>query len=203
MNFRILILVFLVSWLNHPSVSWSMDRSKEWEKEPTVQEVQRIALQTLGSDPVELASLKKKARWSAALPRLQFGYARDLKEVVSLSSRDSVQVTGGNVFIGPDENNLSRDFNNGTSVDVRAVWYLNELIFNNDILSVGSEQRNWHRERTRLTSQVADIYFTRRRLQMDKKEGSRAVKLKIDQLTAELDGLTEGWFSQQLERHSL
>ncbi|MBI1908812.1 MAG: hypothetical protein HYS22_01395 [Deltaproteobacteria bacterium] len=193
-NLLLVVFIFFTSNL------LAVDRSGGPDNEPTVQEVQEAALRYTGSNPMELESLKKKARWSAAMPRLQFGYARELKDVISLSSKDSVQVSGGNVFIGPDENDLSKNFNSGTSVDVRAVWYLNELVFNKDLLDVGVEQRNWNRERSRIASEVAELYYARRRVQEETVNNVHGRWLKIAELTAQLDALTGGWFSQHLGR---
>ncbi|MDO8643710.1 MAG: hypothetical protein Q7S00_01920, partial [bacterium] len=188
LRFSLILLLFLS---NTPL--WAA----AWSQEPTVQETQEAALRYLGSDPRELESLKRKARWAAALPHLQFDYSQDQKQTVDLSTSDTVSVSGGEVFIGPDDNNLSQNFYDTTGVGVKAVWSLNELVFNRDILAVGVEQRNWSRERSMVASEVAGIYFVRRKLQ---REGDRSLetRLTIDEQTARLDALTGGWFSRKI-----
>ena len=176
---------------------------KSWAIEPTIQEVQSEAIRYLGIDQREMDGWKSRARWSAALPRLQAGVQRDLKDLISLSSRDSVSVSGGDVTVGPTQNNFDENFNQGTAIDIKAVWYLNELIFNRDSLSVSSEKRDWIRERNRVLQEVSESYFTRKRLLKELKSKSDPLeirdkkKLLVDQTTATLDALTGGWFSRK------
>lgn len=177
--------------------------SKLWSAEPAIQEVQAEAIRYLGFDQKEMDSWKSRARWSAALPRLQAGFQRDLKDLVSLSSRDSVSVSGGDVTVGPTQNNFDENFNQGTAIDIKAVWYLNELVFNRDSLSASSEKRDWIRERNRILQEVSEAYFTRKRLlkelkvKADPLEIREKKKLMVDQATATLDALTGGWFSRK------
>ncbi len=174
--------------------------------EPSIQEVQQETVRTLGFDHKEIESWKKRSRLSAVLPRLQFGFERELKDVVSLSTKDSVSVTGGEVFIGPDENDFDQDFNQGTSFDVKAVWMLNELIFNRDSLAASNERRDWIREKNRALQEVTEAYFTRRRLIDELKSRKEPLevrekrKLLLDQMNAMIDAYTNGWFSGEINR---
>lgn len=190
-------IIFACTLFLTPQIIWAHD----WAREPTVQEVQEMALQSLGSDPSELIQMKRRSRWAAALPKFQVGMDHDLKESMSVSTEDSVQVSGGNVFIGPDSNDLSRDFNSGTGFEVKAVWALDQILFNRDSLAVGVEQRNWNRERNLVASEVAEIYFKRRRYHVQEKDPVE-MRLKVDEATAQLDALTGGWFSREIKRRS-
>jgi len=173
--------------------------------DPSVHEVQDESVRYLGFDQKEIESWNKKSRWSAALPRLQTGFQKDLKDLVSLSSRDSVSVSGGSVTVGPTQNNFDQNFNQGTAIDIKAVWYLNELVFNRDTLAASSERRDWIRERHRVLQEATEAYFTRQRLQKELKQKGGSLetrernKLLLDQMTATLDALTGGWFSSRLE----
>lgn len=157
-------------------------------REPSIQEVQQEALRFAGYDHVDVSRWQKRARWSAALPRLQVGFSRDARRTVSLDTKDSVSVSGGNILVGPAENNFDDDVRNSTGIDVRAVWYLNELVFNRDSLDVSAEQRRWNQDRLRLLDQVNRSFFERR------------VSSNKDFVTAQLDALTGGWFSTELAR---
>lgn len=173
--------------------------------DPSVHEVQDEAVRYLGFDQKEVDSWNKRSRWSAALPRLQTGFQRDLKDLVSLSSRDSVSVSGGNVTVGPTQNNFDQNFNQGTGIEIKAIWSLNELVFNRDTLAASSERRDWIRERHRVLQEVTEAYFTRKRLQKELKQKGDSMemrerkKLLLDQMTATLDALTGGWFSSRIE----
>lgn len=175
-------------------------------REPSVNEVQEETIRHLGFNQRAIERWEKQSRWSAALPRLQVGFQRDLKDVVSLTTKDSVSVTGGNVTVGPTQNDFDKNFNQGTSFDVRTVWYLNELIFNRDTLAASSERRDWMREKKRSLQEVTEAYLTRQRLikELKKREDPRTIrdqkKLLLDRATATLDAHTDGWFSQEIRR---
>ena len=174
--------------------------------EPSIREVQQETVRHLGFDQGEIDSWKKRSRLSAVLPRLQVGFQRELKDVVSLTTKDSVSVTGGDVFVGPDENNFDQNFNQGTSFDVKAIWFLNELIFNRDSLAASNEQRDWMRERNRILQEVTEAYFTRKRLIAELKNKREPLEVRekkkqlMDQMSAVIDADTGGWFSERLER---
>ncbi|HSA59516.1 MAG TPA: hypothetical protein VLJ37_07510 [bacterium] len=175
-------------------------------KEPSIQEVQAEAVRRLGFHESELEAWGRRARWSAALPQLQAGFQRDLKDVVRLTTRDSVSIRDGEVFIGPDENDFDQNFDQGTRFEVKAVWSLNELVFNRDSLSVSSERRDWVREKNRVLQDVSDAYFVRKRLIEELRSRSDPLpirdrkKLLLDQATGTLDAYTGGWFSNQIQK---
>lgn len=175
-----------------------------WAREPSIEEVRQETIRHLGIDQHEIDSWKKKSRLSAALPRLQLGFDRDLKDVVSLTTKDSVSVAGGDVFVGPSENNFDQNFNQGTSFQVRALWYLNELIFNRDTLAASHEQREWFQQKVRALQEVSAAYFTRLRLKQelkmkkDKPEMREKKKLLVDQAEGTLNAYTDGWFFKEM-----
>jgi len=172
-------------------------------QEPTIQEVQEQAVKFLGFDQRGIDGWQKRARWAAAMPRLQVGVQRELRDVVSLNTKDNVSITGGDVFIGPNENAFNQYLNQGTSFEVKAVWSLNELVFSRDSLAVSAERRDWLRERGRVLQVVTEAYFARKRLQSEIKIKTDPLpvrekkKLLLDQANGMLDALTGGWFSQQ------
>lgn len=174
--------------------------------EPSVQEVQAEAVRYSGFDREEMDGWRKKARWAAALPRLQAGFDRNLKDVVRLSTRDNVTIDDGEVVVGPNETDFDQNFDQGTSFEVKAVWYLNELVFSRDSLSVSAERLDWVRERNRVLQEVTEAYFTRKRLLQELRSKSdppvlrERKKLLLDQATGALDAYTGGWFSRRIEK---
>ncbi len=157
---------------------------------PSLQEVQEEALRAAGYDRHEMEDWRRQSRWAAALPRLQVGFDRQLKDVVQLSTRDNVSVSGGEVLVGPNENNFDQDFQQGSGFDVRAVWYLDQLVFNRDRLEVSRETRSWLEDRSRLLERVTELYFNWKRA------GSSNLK---EEYSGRLDAYTAGWFSRQLK----
>jgi hypothetical protein len=181
-------------------------RDLEGLREPSVQEVQAEAVRRLGFDESEMEKWGRRARWSAALPQLQAGFQRDLKDVVRLSTRDSVSIRDGEVLVGPDENDFDQNFDQGTRFEVKAVWSLDELVFNRNSLSVSSERRDWVREKNRVLQEISEAYFVRRRLigELRFPGGPSDLrdrkKLLLDQATGTLDAYTGGWFSRRIQQ---
>jgi hypothetical protein len=177
--------------------------------DPSVQAVQQEAIRYLSYDQHQLDSWDKKTKLAAALPRVQVGFQRDLKDTVSLTTRDNVSVSDGEVFVGPNESNFDQNFNQGTVIGVKALWYLDELVFNRDMLAASAERREWVRERNRVLQQVTEAYFTRRRLIQELKKRTDPLpirekkKILLDRSTAVLDAGTGGWFSQQIRQGGL
>ncbi len=174
--------------------------------EPSIQETQSEAIRYLGFDHQEIESWKSKSRLSAVLPRFQVGLQRDLRNVVNLTTKNSVSITGSDVVVGPDQNNFDQNFHQGTSFEVKALWQLNELIFNRDSLAASNEKRDWIRERTRTLQEVTEAYYTRKRLLRELKIRGESPGIQdrkkdlLDQTNATLDAYTGGWFSQETSK---
>lgn len=81
------------------------------------------------------------------------------------------------------------DVGRGTTLEVRATWRLDRLMFDPRELQVVALEAARRRERRRLATHVIRTYFAWKR------SGSRA-----DEAGAELDALTNGWFSEALQR---
>jgi hypothetical protein len=83
-----------------------------------------------------------------------------------------------------------------------ARWKLNETIFNYQETAVMRENRYSAKERQKLLQTVTQVYFERKRAQIKLGELKGAdrelAQLKVEQMNAELDALTGGWFSQQV-----
>jgi hypothetical protein len=85
----------------------------------------------------------------------------------------------------------------GTSLELRATWRLDRLMFDGRELQVAAIEAARRRERRRLAARVIRTYFTWRRAAntaaLDDRAATRAAEAE-----AELDALTDGWFSEQL-----
>lgn len=191
------MIIFLMTLL------FSLPNNAE-AREPSVKEVQQETIRYMGYDQGRIDSWDKKTKIAAALPRLQVGFQRELRDVVSLTTKDNIQIDNGDVFVGPNENHYDQNFNQGTVIGVRALWYLDQLIFNRDMLAASAEKRNWINDRNRILQQVTEAYFTRRRLIKELKRRRDPLlirekkKLLLDQATAVIDADTGGWFSEQM-----
>lgn len=84
----------------------------------------------------------------------------------------------------------------GTTLELRATWRLDRLLFDSRELQVASVEAARHRERRRLSTRVIRAYFAWRRAATGGNDERATTRL--DEATAELDALTDGWFSDEL-----
>jgi hypothetical protein len=89
----------------------------------------------------------------------------------------------------------------GTSLELRATWRLDRLMFDGKELQVAAIEAARRRERRRLSTRVIRAYFTWRRAANAANSDERAAT-RVAEATAELDALTDGWFSDQRKRPS-
>jgi len=89
----------------------------------------------------------------------------------------------------------------GASLEVRATWRLDRLVFDNHELQVASIESARRRERRRLATRVIRAYFAWRRAAgvVGGPDDDRVVT-RVAEATAELDALTDGWFSEEVLR---
>jgi hypothetical protein len=89
----------------------------------------------------------------------------------------------------------------GTSLEVRATWRLDRLVFDSHELQVASIEAARRRERRRLATRVIRAYFTwRRAAGLASGAGDERVAIRVAEAAAELDALTDGWFSSEVSR---
>ncbi|PIU55524.1 MAG: hypothetical protein COS89_07140 [Deltaproteobacteria bacterium CG07_land_8_20_14_0_80_38_7] len=182
---------------------------------PPIEEVHKVALEYANINNDDPKNWKKKAKVSAALPRLQFDYIRRIQSLVDVNINENIYVGSSGVVVGPDEGSYKENSNQYQSFVVRAVWSLNELIFNRDSLDVSSQALKILREKNLLLELVNKHYFTRKlkieevsnlenrikhkgKMQKDD-EKLMLKKIEIEAETASLDALTGGWFSNWLK----
>jgi hypothetical protein len=163
--------------------------------EPTVREVQAASLAASRLDPATLESYRSRAAMKALAPE--------------------VEVSGGYTRSTLDEDTINQEFDpkapwivkgsGGNAWEVRGKvgWNFPELVFNAEELDAAglvSLQEARLREVTR-------VFFERRRAQIERTYrppsdpgGQALLELRLEELTAELDALTGGWFSTECDR---
>jgi len=186
------------------------------EKVPPVSEVQKHAIQHARLDPSEISTWKKRARYSALLPRLQLDYSRKILNEVNVNINDNVYVGSSGSAVGPEEGSYAENLNADQNFGVKAIWDFSEAIFNTDSLAVSEEARLLARERHAVLAEVNKNYYEREKamgeiafLELQIKRGEDVYKAKrdifacrmaFDEATAALDALTGGWFSEQTKK---
>lgn len=174
---------------------------------PSVQKVLERAFHYAKLDPSNVGNWAKRARQAPYLPRLQFTFDRILRNNINVNVADQVSVTSSGVAVGPPSQKIVQDSDNDVNFEVKAIWYLDQLLYSKDDLEISSEARDLARERERIAAQVRQNYFKRERLVQElallKKNRVPQVELGLKRLemaeaVSVLDGLTGGWFSAQL-----
>lgn len=157
--------------------------SLEMRKEPSVQQVQQAAIKYAHVvDPRCIASHRDLARFKAFLPDLSLDYDKTISTYNnSTTSRFSV---------GP------RDW----SASLK--WNLSDLVWSEQQRLIDSQVRLMVKLRQDILDEVTRLYFELRRLQLElisshnlELKDRQDKKLRIEELTALLDGFTGGYFS--------
>ncbi len=147
-----------------------------------------------------------RARWAAALPRVQAGVRSGLRANNNLKLQDNVSVSSAGVVIGPQSSDFTQFTNSATILDVRAIWSLNELVFSPDSILVSREARARRDETRTIFHLVDDALFAWQQWEMLARTPKRphvdlpalACRTRADRAAAELDALTDGWFSRTI-----
>ncbi|HTM21745.1 MAG TPA: hypothetical protein VL172_14585 [Kofleriaceae bacterium] len=155
-------------------------------REPSAEQVRRWALAAcrLQGDPED--GWAHRARWSAALPRL------------SLRARRGT-------LVDRDRSSASSWVDSSLDVDLwleaRAEWDLSRLLFDERELRAAEAARRRRQLALEVARRVTAIYFQRRRLQVtavyappDDPAAAARLRVRIDELGAQLDALTGGRF---------
>lgn len=159
-----------------------------FEREPDIAAVQEAAARFVGADPSRVRSWRARVRHAAWLPelrvRVQKGYEDDLLATATGHSRAT---------------------DDDLVFEVQARWRFDRLLFDRNELFVSREATLLADLRREITAEVTRLYFQRRRLQVELRLASAASPrvhahrvLRLQELTAELDAMTGGYFRRAL-----
>lgn len=166
-----------------------------FKHEPTVREMQKVAIRYALVNQDRIANLFVRARFAGWLPefRARYNYNTDDDRTTSFPTPTSPILTS-------QATDLDHRF------EFRATWSLDELVFNRNELSVYRELKRLVELRTDILKEITKLYFERRRLQVDlilnppRSLLNRVRRmLRLQELSADLDGLTGGYFSRRLK----
>jgi competence ComEA-like helix-hairpin-helix protein len=166
---------------------------QRFNSEPTVREVQQQAIAYMRVHPQEVDSWRLRARTNALAPRLTTQVQGDLND-----DRRTVEQPGDPTIVSQTNDQSGR-------LVIGAAWDLDRLVFEPQEMAVARESVRIANLRDRVLDEVTRRYFERRRLQVDlelsppKDLGDRVKKeLRLQELTADMDAVTGGWFSEKL-----
>lgn len=170
-----------------------------FENEPRIKEVQEAAIRYAEVEPEKIIRWRQKAAKRAYLPKLTTGIGNNITDMwhwetgSSTKSGDDILLQGKPAF----------------EWDVSLSWDLSEIIWSEAQTSIDVRSRLMVQLREDILDEVNKTYFERIRLKNElfnlpiedrKKRFEKELRLK--ELTASLDGLTGGYFSNQLGNRS-
>jgi hypothetical protein len=163
-----------------PAAAADLSVLDRFAAEPSVRELQRAATRVAEVQPERVRSWLRRAGKAALLPTLRLRVGRGSAEL----SRDS---SGHLVYTTTDN----------WRYEVDAAWSLDRLLFDRNELRASREAQRLASHREELLTRVAQLYYARRRLQVDAvlaPDAAGAVDraIEIEELTAVLDGMTDG-----------
>lgn len=162
--------------------------------EPSVAELQAEAMRHAGLVSGKAASWQRRARAAALIP--------DLSVRASLSGSGSLPANGSD----PETAGAAgSDARRSWYLSASANWSLERLVSPREEISLARDSQSLATRREALLSEVARVYFQRRRLQVElqlRPPADAAARLlaglRIDELGAILDALTGGAFSRRV-----
>jgi len=169
-------------------------------KEPSVLEIQKAAIRYNGVGNGKIARWHMASRLKAFIPDLSFNKY--------LSSHNTIDLDRGGTndpdcyILGPESSSKSNSLNFS--------WDLKDFIWSSDQTSIDSRQKLMVELREELLSEITRLYFERRRLLADfllnppeAQKDSLEALLRIEELTAYLDGMTGGYLTKELEKRGI
>lgn len=131
------------------------------DSEPDFKDIMRVFTLHSNLGDAEFRDWEKKIKKAAYLPTLYVGYDHQLRQAESLSVTDNISVSSGIVTVGPEDNDYDLDNNQGQTIRMRAVWNLDEAIFNRYLFALENARANRFKTRGRVEQEIFKIYEER------------------------------------------
>lgn len=158
--------------------------------EPTAAQVIDAAVCAANLSRDRTASIASRARHAGWIPRLSLGTRRG-------QNRDS------SLLQAQTDDRINRSTDDQFVLEATLVFDFDRLMFAGQETDLLREERVRALDRQELIQMVTDLYYERRRLQLERDLLGRrdlSMHLRIEQLGALLNGLTHGRFYQQALR---
>ena len=179
-------------------------KKDEDSAEPTIQQVHNAAIAYADADIDKIRQWRRKAAKRAFLPKVDVNFDKDIDSTISSNTwgTSGSATAAGKYYIGPDDRTNYR--NNNYSVSL--TWELGDLIWSDAQTSIDVRSRLLVELRNDILDEVTKIYFERRRVKAELNNlvpGDNKItekKIRVQELTALLDGFTNGYFSRQIRQ---
>ncbi len=165
--------------------------------EPSICEVQEKAIEYAEVHPDKIKNWRRLAAKRAILPKFSVGANRNVTDLYHWEG-------GSTAKIDDDFLRKGRDV---VEWDVSLSWDFGDLIWNADQTSIDARSKLMVQLREDVLDETTRTYFERKRLKIElfmslpEDRKKRIEKnLRLEELTANLDALTGGWFSSEIGR---
>ncbi len=164
------------------------------KEEPGINEVQQAAIKYAEVDIEKIKDWRKRASKKAWLPKVTTGINRDVTDLYHWESGSTTKA----------EDDILRKGRDSLDWDISLSWDLGELIWNQDQTTIDIRSKLMVQLRDDVLDEVTKLYFERLRVKMeldnvsieDRKKRFEK-ELRLQELTAMLNGLTGGYFSRK------
>lgn len=162
---------------------------------PDILDIQKKAIQYAEVEPEKILEWRRKAKLKAMLPHLNVSIDNSKKTNYEIYT----SATAKYVYEGPCDE--SRGW------DVTLSWELGDLIWNEDQTNIDVRSKLMVELRDDILDEVTRLYYERLRTQaelgslgIEERKRRREKELRLQEVTAMLDGLTGGYFSKRLRQ---
>lgn len=169
-----------------------------FNNEPSIYEVQRAAIEYAEVDPEKIKQWRSQAAKKALLPQVSVGIDRNTTDLWHWEGGSTTKI----------EDDILRRGRDCIDWDVTVNWDLSELIWSDDQTSIDVRSRLMVELRDDILDEITKLYFERIRTKMELDNVSIEDRkkrfdneLKLQELTASIDALTGGYFSQQIKEN--
>ncbi len=154
---------------------------------PTIAEVQKATEQSALVRLEDLDGWRSRARASAWLPELGVSYQRNVGEIDTLGIQSNLGID-------------SHDIEDVSRYGARATWQLSQLVFSREEVAAAKAALEVQRDRQQLVAHVTELYFEwlRLRVRSPATTDPDAATLRLAEVTAQIDALTDGFLSKRL-----
>ena len=189
--------IFRANSKNYSFVSSQSVLQDYLKYEPKIRGVQEAAIRYAEVSPEKISGWRKKAAKKALLPQVNVGLDRN--------STDLWHWEGGSTTKA-DDDSLRRG-QDTIDWDISLAWDFSDLIWNDAQTSIDVRSKLMVELRDDILDQVNKLYFERLRvkselenLAIEDRNKRFDKQLKLEELTASLDSLTAGYYSEQLRQ---
>lgn len=166
------------------------------KEEPGIDEVQQAAIKYAEVEIEKIKDWRKQASKKAWLPKVTAGINRDVTDLYHWEGGSTTKA----------EDDILRKGKDSLDWDVSLSWDLGELIWNQDQTSIDVRSKLMVQLRDDVLDEVTKLYFERLRVKMEldnvsieDRKNRFEKELRLQELTAMLNGLTGGYFLQKAE----